>query len=577
MSRISILSESLINKIAAGEVIERPASIVRELVDNSIDAGSRNISIEVLYGGKKLIKVADDGSGMDRDDASLCFERHATSKIQSEDNLFNITTMGFRGEALSSIASVSKIVLVTSSENAASGTKIEFDADRNKRIIDAPPVRGTTVEIRDIFFNTPARKKFLKSNSTELSHIIETVTQKAFAFPEISFVLSHNNSEVLRVSSASGLKERFIQLYGDEFTGEFREINQFDHPGGITFYGFCSTPEFTRSSRSYQFIFINRRPVKNPTINHAVYSVYRELVPKDSHPAFFLFLDVDPKKVDVNVHPAKREVRFESSEDIHKIVSSGIRGTLYPVRNGQSPVPAEDRRRNYESFKFGKAAHEAVRETLESALKSANDLQTDIFTDNIVPSFHRFFNIKEAFVAQVIDDGLVLFDRHAVHERVLYERLLKKIPLEIENLVLPIRVELPPKEFNTIVHYREMFHEFGLDIDEFGANNLIVRALPREFRKDDIRGMLIDIASNILDKETLGIQEEPAKESLKKKIAASLACHKSVRGRESLNDAELNQLMADLEKTEVPDQCPHGRPTRIFLSLDDLMRMFKRK
>jgi DNA mismatch repair protein MutL len=577
MSRISILPESLINKIAAGEVIERPASIVRELVDNSIDAGSRNISVEVLYGGKKLIKINDDGSGMDRDDASLCFERHATSKIQSEDNLFNITTMGFRGEALSSIASVSKIVLVTSSENASSGTKIAFGADRKKRIIEAPPVKGTTVEIRDIFFNTPARKKFLKSNSTELSHIIETVTQKAFAFPEISFELSHNNSEVLRVSSASGLKERFIQLYGDEFAGEFREINQFNHPGGATFYGFCSNPEFTRSSRSYQFIFINRRPVKNPTINHAVYSVYRELVPKDRHPAFFLFLDVDPKKVDVNVHPAKREVRFESSEDIHKIVSSGIRDTLCPARNGQSPVPSGDRRRNYESFTFGRAAHEAVRETLESALKSTNDLQTDYFADRIVPSFHRFFNIKEAFVAQVIDDGLVLFDRHAVHERVLYERLLKKIPLEIENLVLPIRVELPPKEYNIIIHHREMFHDFGLDIDEFGDNNLIVRALPREFRKDDIRGMLIDIASNILDKETLGIQEDSAKENLKKKIAATLACHKSVRGRESLNDAELNQLMSDLEKTEMPDQCPHGRPTRIFLSLDDLMRMFKRK
>jgi DNA mismatch repair protein MutL len=577
MSRISILPEPLINKIAAGEVIERPASVVRELVDNSIDAGARNVSIEVLYGGKKLIKVTDDGSGMDRDDASLCFERHATSKIHYEDNLFNITTLGFRGEALSSISSVSKIVLVTSPENAASGTKIEFDTGRKKRMSDAPPVRGTTVEIRDIFFNTPARKKFLKSTATELSHIIETVIQKAFAYPGIAFSLTHNNSEVLRVALASGLKERFAQLYGEELSSEFLEIFPSGRNGEMKLYGFCSPSEFTRSSRSYQFLFINRRPVKNPTVSHAVYSVYRDIVPKDRHPGYFLFLDIDPGKVDVNVHPAKREVRFESSEDIHKLVSSGIREALHPSRDVNPPASVSGGMKTYEAWKNRQPGEETVRETLESALKSSGGYQTGFFTDRIAPRLHMFFNIGDVFVADVTDDGLMVFDRHAVHERILYEKLLKKIPLEIENLVIPLRIELPAKEFNIIINYKDLLHDFGLHIDDFGANNLIVRALPREFRKADIKGMLIDIAPNILDKETLGIQEETEKQNLLKKLAATLACHKSVRGKETLNDAELNQLMSDLEKTEEPDRCPHGRPTRIALTLEDFRKMFKRK
>ncbi len=577
MSEISILPESLANKIAAGEVIERPASIVREIIDNSIDAGAKTISIEVLYGGKKLIRVSDDGIGMNRNDASLCFERHATSKIKSEDDLFNITSLGFRGEALASIASVSKVTLITSTVNSHTGTKIEIGVRQKKEVTDAPPSSGTVLEVQDIFYNTPARRKFLKSIPTELSHIIETVTQKALSYPEKSFLLKHNDNEIINVSVAKDTKERFIQLYSEELFNEFLEIKKEDR--GIRLYGFSSAVEFTRSTRSYQFIFINKRPVKNPTISHAVYNAYRDLIPKDRHPAFFLFFDLDPKKVDVNVHPAKREVRFESPEEIHKLVVLAIREVLYPRQDKSAGYIPSSELAEFKATQTtaDKLYGEVVRETLESALQSSGGFQTDFLTDKIAPAIHKYFYIGESFVAEVTNNGLTIIDQHAVHERVLYEKFLKRTSLEIENLFLPIRVELPAKEFNVIMNYKNFFHDFGLDIEEFGANNVIVRALPKEFHKADMKGLLLDIASGILEQETIGVKDETGKQSLLQNIAARLACHKSVRGREPLNNEELSQLIVDLEKTEMPDKCPHGRPTRIFLSLDDLRKMFKRK
>ena len=584
MPEISVLSESLTNKIAAGEVIERPASVVRELVDNSIDAGARTVTIEVFHGGKKLIGVYDDGIGMDREDASLSFERHATSKIKSEDELFNITTLGFRGEALPSIASISKVTLITSPVNSRIGTKVEIGVGNKKEVAEAPPLRGTAIEVRDIFYNTPARRKFLKSIPTELSHIIGIITQKALSYPGISFLFKHNDSEVVNVSAAKDIKERFIQLYGEDFINSFLELGK-ETSKGVELCGFSSIAEFARASRGYQFIFINRRPVKNPTISHAVYNAYKELMPKDRHPAFFLFLEIDPEKVDVNVHPAKREVRFESPDEIHRLVESTIRKALNPRREEAAEYTASP----VSGFKGEQSNRDKIQgwtvcETIESALQSQGeslslkgDFQTDFFAGGIIPDVHRFFYIGESFVAEATKDGLVIIDQHAVHERVLYEKLLKKTTLDIENLFLPVRVELPVKEFKIIMNYKGLFNDFGLDIAEFGTNNVIIRALPREFHGSDMKGLLLDIASGILEQETIGTKDETGKQNLLRNIAAMLACHKSVRGKKHLNDEELSQLAADLEKTEVPDKCPHGRPTRIYFSMDDLRKMFKRK
>jgi DNA mismatch repair protein MutL len=575
MSKISILSDILINKIAAGEVVERPASVVRELIDNSIDAGSSRIDIEVMHGGKKLIRVADDGSGMDRDDAVMCFERHATSKIRSEEELFDITTLGFRGEALPAIASVSKVIMTTSVPDSHAGVKIETGAGKNKEMMDAPPVKGTTVEIRDIFYNTPARRKFLKTNPTELSHIIDTVVQKAFAYPEIAFSLKHNNSELLNAPPASDLKERFSQLYGEEMAEEFLRLNK--ESKSIKVSGFASSSDFTRATRSHQIIFVNRRPVKNGTVNHAIYDSYRDVIPKERHPAYFIFLEIDPVKVDVNVHPAKREVKFERPDDIHRFVRAAVYEAFNPgieIDVSQTPVSKGFGYQRGSGFPSPHHDHPVVSESASAVFGSA---QTDFFASGITPDIQSFFHIGESFIATVSDDGLLIIDQHAAHERVLYERFLKKTAIQSESLFLPSRIELPLKEYNLIIKYKDFLKGLGLEVEDFGKNNIIIHSMPRELHRADLKGLLSDVASAILERNTDGIVEKSAEENLLMEISARLACHRSVRGRDPLNDEELGKLMADLNKCDEPDKCPHGRPTRIHLSLDQLNKMFKRK
>lgn len=573
MPKIALLPDSLINKIAAGEVIERPASVVRELLDNSIDAGSSKIDVEVLHGGKKLIKISDNGSGMDRDDASLCFERHATSKISSEDDLFHISTLGFRGEALSSIASVSKVTLTTASADASIGTRIEIGARHEKEIADAAHLKGTTIEIRDIFYNTPARRKFLKSTPTELSHIIETVIQKAFAYPGISFSLSHNGGELLNVSAAPDLRERFSQLYGEELAGEFIEIKR--EGSDIRAYGFISGENFTRATRSHQTIFVNQRPVKNLTVNHAVYNAYSHIIPNGRHPAYFIFLDIDTEKVDVNVHPAKREVRFEKPDEIHRIVGAAIYEALNPESSSGATYTSshEPGEKTGRSFSYGREGA-GFRESLAGLVRES---QTDFFTSGITPDVPAYFYIGESFIAHGTNDGMLIIDQHAAHERILYEKFLNKAAVEAESLFLPLRVELPVKEFNIITKHKGFLKELGLLVEDFGGNSVIVKSMPKELKKADIKSLLLDIASNILEEETSGIKGDIDKASMLNKIAARLACHKSVRGSEPLGNEEIGRLMSDLQQCREPGKCPHGRPTKIFLSLDDLQKMFKRK
>ncbi len=576
MSKISILPDLLINKIAAGEVIERPASVVRELLDNSIDAGATEIDVEVMHGGKKLVKVSDNGAGMDREDAALCFQRHATSKIKGEDELFHISTLGFRGEALPAIASVAKITLTTSPAGADAAIRVEIGPGNMIETSEAAPLKGTTIEVRDIFYNTPARRKFLKTIPTELSHIIGIVVQKAFAYPGISFSLLHNKSELLNAPVASGLKERFVQLYGQEMAGEFLELEKESKSMRIT--GFASSPDFTRASRSHQSIFINRRPVKNGTVNHAVCNAYREVIPGGRHPAYFLFLEIDPSGVDVNVHPAKREVRFERPDDIHRFVGAAVYEALNPgTEIDVSPPQASSGGggfRGIPGYQHNRQENPVVSESL-SALPGVS--QTDFFTSGIAPDVSPFFHIGESFIATVTGDGLLIIDQHAAHERILYERFLEKSSIETEPLFLPIRIELPVAEYNLIIRHKDFLRGLGLDIEEFGGNNLIVRSLPKQLGKADMKGLLLDIAAGIVEQDTSGIKGGLTEEGLLKNIAARLACHKSVRGSEQLSNAELSKMMSDLDNTEEPGRCPHGRPTRIHFSLDDLNRMFKRK
>jgi len=576
MSNIAILPDFLINKIAAGEVIERPASVVRELLDNAIDAAATRIEVDVLHGGKKLVRVADNGTGMSRDDALLCLERHATSKIRSEDDLFDIATLGFRGEALPAIASVSKVTLATFDGKTDAGVHIEVGVNQNKLVTDAPPSRGTVIEVRDIFYNTPARRKFLKTNPTELSHIIETVMHKAFAYPHIMFILTHNRSELLNAPAARDIKERFVQLYGDEMAAEFLSIHK--ESKAIHVRGFISSLDYTRASRSHQIMFVNKRPVKNATVNHAVYDVYRDEIARGRHPAYFLFIEIDPQIVDVNVHPAKREVKFEKPDEVHRIVRAAVYEALNPGHEIDLSMPLASRPFSYSTSSGGEARPQDnpfVSDQLSNIFSGAS--QTEIFSPGMSREISPFFHIGESFVANVSADGLVIIDQHAAHERILYEKFLKESSIKSEPLVLPLRIELPVREYNLIIAKKDFLAKLGLDIEDFGSKNIIVRGMPKELGRADMKGLLIDIAAGILEEETSGISGEVTSETLSKNIAARLACHTSVRGREHLNNQELSQMMTDLENADEPDKCPHGRPTRITLSLDELSRMFKRK
>jgi DNA mismatch repair protein MutL len=561
MSQIKILSYDLRNKIAAGEVIERPASIVKELIENSIDAGSTDIRIDVLYGGKRLIRVSDNGIGMDREDALICFKRHATSKLFSEKDLFNIKTLGFRGEALSSISSVSKIKLITGLKDSHSGVSLEIFGGEVKDLKDSPSI-GTSVEVRDLFFNTPARKKFLKSTSTELFHVIDTVTKEALSHWNIGFSLTSDKQETINLPLSSEQKERITQIYGEEFLDNL--IETYTEAAGIRMRSYVSKGENFRNRKSHQFIFINKRPIKDTSISHAVYSSYEGILPRDKHPVFFLFIEIDPWKVDFNVHPTKREVRFEDKEFIYRFVNTSIskavkdertkyvkQFTEVSVKDSSEPFLGDYSSLRPSSF----VPHESmVSETLELAYKPH------------LP----FIYLGDTFIAVSGKGGLTLIDHHAAHERILYEKFLKGINLNSHQLLFPRQVKLSHKEYRVILENILMLRDFGIEVDDFGHETVIVRSLPEVLKDADIRGILSDVASCIIEKIA------PDK-SIKETIAAKIACNSSVRGKVILNQEEISNLMNQLEKADHPDQCPHGRPTRIFLSLDDLKKMFKRK
>lgn len=561
MPQIQVLPSDLRNKIAAGEVIERPASVVKELIENSIDADSRDIRVDVLFSGKRLIRVSDDGTGMDREDALLCCERHATSKLSHEDDLFHITTMGFRGEALPSIASVSKITLVTGLKDLPSGISIEMHGGEVKEIKDFPAI-GTTVEVRDLFFNTPARKKFLKAHSTELFHIIDTVTKEALSHWEIGFRLTSDKKEVVLLPPASGLRERIMQVYGEEFLEGLIEVNA--EADGIAMQAYVSGKDNFRNMKSHQLIFINRRPIRDRALSHAVYTAYEGVLPRDRHPVYFLFLDINPDKIDINVHPTKQEVRFEDREHIYRLVRSSIAEAVKSDRAEYA--------RQFSEMPGSSSVHErsgaypaAHPEHLRSGASGVSEGPELPYRPSL-----PFLYLGDTFIALSGKGGLILIDHHAASERVLYERFLQGIYLNAHRLLFPKQVQLSPREYRVILENLQILGNFGIEIDDFGPETIIVRTLPDVLKDADMQGVLSDVALCILE----GISPD---KSFREAIAARIACHSSVRGRDILSSEEVSALLADLEQTGHPDQCPHGRPTRIFLSREDLKKMFKRK
>jgi DNA mismatch repair protein MutL len=568
MPRINVLPLNLRNKIAAGEVVERPASVVKELMENSIDAGASRIEVDILKAGKGLIKVSDNGIGMDREDALLAFERYATSKIKDEHDLFNIKTMGFRGEALSSIASVSRIRLITSHQDET-GTCIEIVGGDVKEIKDCPAI-GTTIEIKDLFFNTPARRKFLKSDSTENYHIIDTVTREAISHYQIGFVLRMDSDDVLNLPSALSYKERLVQIFGKDFVNELMETKAED--GQISIRAFLGKTTNLRNNRNSQFLFINNRPVKDQSITYAVYKAYEELIPKDRHPVFFLFIGIDPKKVDFNVHPTKREVRFEDKSSVFNFVHQAAKEALKDgVLEYWSNEKATEKTSQYSNI----PTLQLYSSVIVSEPVSPYDIISHI--DSI-----PFLYLGDTFVAVPGKGGITIIDYHAAHERINYERLLKGNDIQSYRLLFPQQIKLQGSEYKVILDNLQVLNELGLELEDFGHATLIIRSLPEILRDADLNALMSDIAASLIN-ESQGLRVkgqgndmlEPI-DSVRKVLAAKLACHKSIRGKEVPDGIRIAQLLRDLEETENPHTCPHGRPTRIFISMDELRKMFKK-
>ncbi len=558
MPLIRVLPIDIRNRIAAGEVIERPASVVKELIENAIDAGATDIRIDVLRGGKRLIRVSDNGAGMDREDALLCFEPHATSKLSKEEDLFDIRTLGFRGEALPSISSVARVKLITGLRGTASGVSVDIEGGEVKETRDSS-VAGTTFEVRNLFFNTPARKKFLKSDNTEFIHILDTVTKEALSHFAICFTLSQESGETMSLPAASGFRERILQIYGGEFLKGLTEVQASIEE--MRLEALVSKAEHFRKGKSHQFLFINLRPVRDPALSHAVYQSFEGILPHDRHPVFFLFLEMNPKTVDFNVHPAKREVRFADREAIYRFVLHAVRDEVKKERSGFTAPFAEPATRTVAAS--SSPMYPPLAEQTDRTFV-AEDMELSY------QPLHPFIYLGDTFIALSGKGGLTLIDHHAAHERILYERFLKSINQASLRLLFPEQVKLSPKECRAVLSNLELLQEFGIEVEDFGHDTVIVRSIPEALQGADMRGILADAASAVLEGDSPG---RPLREA----IAARVACHSSVRGKNILTQEELSVLLSDLQKTEHPDQCPHGRPTRIFYSLDDLKKMFKRK
>jgi DNA mismatch repair protein MutL len=572
---IRVLPGEVVSRIAAGEVVERPAAVVRELIDNSLDAGSRRIQVDVTDGGRRLIRVVDDGEGMNRHDAPLAFQRHATSKLRTEADLASIATLGFRGEALPSIASVSKIRLVSACRGQR-GTELVLDAGRIVKVEDAAAERGTQIDVSDLFFNTPARKKFLKATATEFSHISQVVQHAGMAWPSVQFSLRHNGKDVLAYPSAATVRDRVFQVYGARFLERVAEIEG-DGPG-VKVHGFVAQPVRTGPSRTPQDLFVNRRPVRNATVLHAVYDAYDSYLPKGHHPVFVLFLEIDPQLVDVNVHPTKREVRFADQDRVHQVVRRAIRAVFSEMEGAplsaplvaSSPAPAAAWPRPAGGFALSDPgpAPETVLTRGETVRESARLYGADL--KDVTP----FGQVGGTFLVAQVGSELHVIDQHTAHERVLFERLWRgwqASTTPVQPLLLPMPLDLPPHQAVLLERHLSDLAGLGLEVEPFGQDAFVIRSLPMLLGQVDPGALIQDLLEDLGQWDTASSLENKVRA-----VLASLACHGAVRAGRVLDLPEIKRLIEDWVAEGLPSTCPHGRRVAMRLSEAELAKIFGR-
>jgi DNA mismatch repair protein MutL len=678
MGRIRVLSDQVANQIAAGEVVDRPASVVKELLENSLDAGANRIRVEVEAGGRKLIRIADDGQGMNRDDALLAFERHATSKIRTADELLSIATLGFRGEALPSIASVARVSLDTATGEEESGTHIEIAGGKILHVEDAALPRGTTISVSDLFFNTPARRKFLRAEATELSHVTALVTHYALAHPEKHFELLSASHSLVSAPPVARPAERIYQIFGKDTLSQLLPVAAETRlerpglpepppwkrdpdeparvPGVLRLSGFYSKPELQKLNRNSIYIFVNKRLIRDRLLLHAIAEAYRNIIPPTSSPVVLLFLEMPPEEVDVNVHPAKTEVRFRQQSHVHDFVRDSIRNaliaarpvagfkaalesspaatpSLIPVPGSRLPGSPDDPpsaeqiepEANAEGFTltprplspvpgklpFGESEivaqfeQQALREAAVAlldpltALTAPESCSPGDFADaqfstqqgaaaveaeqaaanlNHLRSLRPLGQLRESFILAAGDEGLWIIDQHVAHERVLFEKILRERQVEQiqrQRLLMPLLVELKAWQMVVFAQIADELERNGFEVEPFGPQTLAVKAAPVGLEGASLERMLHEVIEQAGEAPSeASLNEDLA--SLRRRIAASIACHSAIKINTPLDPKRMEWLLLELAKTEHPTSCPHGRPIALLYSWKDIQRAFHR-
>jgi DNA mismatch repair protein MutL len=643
MGRIRVLSDQVANQIAAGEVVDRPASVVKELLENALDAGATRIRIEIEAGGRRLIRIADDGCGMVRDDALLAFERHATSKIRSSDDLLSIATLGFRGEALPSIASISRLELVTHPPEDATGTRLEIAGGKILAVEDSGGPPGTTIAVRDLFFNTPARRKFLRAETTELAHVTALVTHYALAHPEIHFELHSATHALLTAPPVREPSERIYQIFGRDTLDQLLPLaaeRRFDHsgipepppwrrdrdyappdPGFLRVSGFISRPALQKLNRNSIYIFVNQRLIRDRLIIHAIVEAYRNIIPPTSFPVVLLFLEMPPHEVDVNVHPAKTEVRFRQQSLVHDFVRESIRVALMKARPAASfidalsnsprassslvvetdslpvaeipdsdtpPQPGDaspfnlappEPRPEEIHLPFASAAasaappaastngHACAEPTLPEGGEPAPTLHS-------LASLKPLGQLRESFILATNDEGLWIIDQHVAHERVLFEKLLRERQterVERQRLLMPMLIDLLPQQMVAFSALAAELERNGCEAEPFGPHTIAIKAAPTGLSGAELERMILEV----LEQPGASAQSDNL-ETARTRIAASIACHAAIKVNMPLDPARMEWLLAALARTDHPTSCPHGRPIALRYSWKDIQRAFQR-
>ncbi|MDR4494017.1 MAG: DNA mismatch repair endonuclease MutL [Nitrospirales bacterium] len=586
--KIQVLPDDVSCRIAAGEVVERPASVVKELLENSLDAGSTLITIEVEEGGRRLIRIIDNGEGMSRSDAQLSCQRFATSKLRHENDLHHLNTLGFRGEALPSIASISRFRLKTIPPDSPVGTETSSIGGTTWDIQDFAGTRGTEIEVRDVFFNTPGRLKFLKSVPTEFSKICYVVQQAALVNPTVHFRLFHQGNKVFEYPTATTTQDRLLQVYGTAFLERYVPLAH--QSQGVQLAGFTVSPHFARNTRSPQEIFVNRRAVKNSTIAHAIQEGYGSFLPKGRQPQYILFLTLDPDSLDVNVHPTKREVRFSRPEIIHSGIRQAIKNVFFEAPTQKTflretpeitltePVTSRGLKPSFwspASSNTRSAGHSPTSTPTGRALSLLVQEPTTPYASPEQPcSIYPLGQIHHTYLLGQIDDDLYIIDQHTAHERVLFERLLRNWAnreLSQQGLLIPEPLELPPHQQSQLEEWLPTFEKVGLQIERFGQTAYVVRSVPSILGSVSVGPLVMELLEELTE-----WRSQDSLEKALRPIFATMACQCAVQAGRAMSHPEIHTLLQDWAQERFPMTCPHGRRIALRHSVQELQTLFAR-